>query len=76
MVILPGITTSWTRNTRGEWLSRRELAAHGRAIHLKNVNSAGNYQLMNEESTQGNVYSAKLTDPDSEKLDQKCAKNP
>jgi hypothetical protein len=60
MVILPGITTSWTRNLPEEWLFRRELPAHGRGIHLKNVYSAMNYQLSGKESTTGMGFRRKL----------------
>jgi hypothetical protein len=37
MGILPVITTSWTRNPPEEWLFRRELPAHERGIHRRNV---------------------------------------
>jgi hypothetical protein len=44
-----------------EWLFLWELPAHGRGIHLKNVNSAGNYKLRNEESTEGMGFRRELT---------------
>jgi hypothetical protein len=50
-VILPVITSSWTKNPLEEWLFRRELSALGLGIHLKNVYSAGFYQLWDEEYT-------------------------
>jgi hypothetical protein len=49
MTIPPGITTAW--NPPDERLYRREIPAHGRGILLKNVYSAGKYQLRGEEST-------------------------
>jgi hypothetical protein len=53
MAILPGISTSWMWNPLEEWLFRRELPAHGRGIHMKNVIFAGNCQLKDKESTRG-----------------------
>jgi hypothetical protein len=40
----------WTRNPPEEWLFRRESPVHEPGIHLKNVYSTGNYQIMDEES--------------------------
>jgi hypothetical protein len=51
MVILLGITSSWTKNPPEKWLFCWELPAHGRRIHRRNGYSTGNYQLMDEEST-------------------------
>jgi hypothetical protein len=68
-----GITTSCTRNPPVEWLFRREVLANGWGIHLKNVYSAGNYQLreewdsagscqlIDEESTRGRVFHREIT---------------
>jgi hypothetical protein len=52
LVILPWITRLWTRNPKEEWLIPLGIIlAHGRGILWKNRNSAGNYQLMDEESS-------------------------
>jgi hypothetical protein len=59
-MILPGITTSGTKNPHEEWLFRRELPAHGQGIHLKHVYSAGNYQLRDEYSSGGMGFSREL----------------
>jgi hypothetical protein len=56
MVILPGITTSWTRNPPKEWLFCRESPAHGQGIPMKNVYSVGNYPFKDEESTGGKGF--------------------
>jgi hypothetical protein len=57
MVILPGVTTSWTRNPPEEWLFRLDLPPHGRGIHLNYDYSTGNYRyhLTDEETTGGMV---------------------
>jgi hypothetical protein len=58
-VILPGITTPWTRNPQEELLFRRELPAHRRGIHVKNFYSAEKIQLRNEKSTEGMEFHRK-----------------
>jgi hypothetical protein len=60
IVILPGITLSWTRNPQEEWLFLWELPAHGGGIHRRNGYSAGNYQFIDEESTRGTGFRQEL----------------
>jgi hypothetical protein len=50
MVVLRGITSSWTRNPPEEWLFSGESPAPGQGIHQRNGCSAGNYQLLDKES--------------------------
>jgi hypothetical protein len=57
----PPSTATVTGITTGYTVICRELPAHGRGIHRKNGYSAGNYQLMDEESTGRKVIPPGIT---------------
>jgi hypothetical protein len=69
MVNLPGFTTSLTRTLLEEWLFHQKIPAHQQKFHWKNGNSAGNYQLRDEESTKewGSTRNNQLIGAESER---------